>query len=193
MSQQTQDLLTPLELNFNKPLKKFEATKIVLTDTNYKPLASVLPTLDSTNKIIKLAPKWLAGTKYLLIINPGAATDSADNGLAKADTIRFTTKKESDYGKLTLHFNDIDLSKHPIIQFVQGEEIKESSPVTAKEWTKLLFTPGEYEIRILFDNNKNGKWDPGNYEKKIQPEKVISLAQKLSIRADWDNESEIKF
>ena len=76
---------------------------------------------------------------------------------------------------------------------MQGEEIKESSPVTAKEWIKLLFTPGEYEIRILFDNNKNGKWDPGNYEKKIQPEKVISLAQKLSIRADWDNESEIKF
>ena len=193
VSQQTQYLLTPLELNFNKPLKKFDATKIVLTDTNYKPIASALPTLDSTNKIITLASKWLAGTKYLLLIKPGAAIDSADNGLAKTDTIRFTTKKESDYGKLTLHFNDIDLSKHPIIQFVQGEEIKESSPVIAKEWTKLLFTPGEYEIRILFDNNKNGKWDPGNYEKKIQPEKVISLAQKLSIRADWDNESEIKF
>ena len=29
--------------------------------------------------------------------------------------------------------------------------------------------PGEYQIRILYDTNKNGKWDPGDYSKKLQP------------------------
>jgi hypothetical protein len=56
-----------------------------------------------------------------------------------------------------------------------------------------LFAPGEYELRIFFDTNNNGKWDPGSYAKKLQPEKTITLDSKLSIKANWDNEREIKF
>jgi hypothetical protein len=51
--------------------------------------------------------------------------------------------------------------------------------------------PAEYQIRILFDDNKDGVWTSGNYGKKLQPEKVVSLPKKISIRADWDNESDI--
>ena len=69
---------------------------------------------------------------------------------------------------------------------------KESYPLPVMEWSKKLFIPGEYEIRILFDDNNNGKWDPGNYSKKLQPEKVISLPKKLAIKANWDNERDIK-
>ena len=52
--------------------------------------------------------------------------------------------------------------------------------------------PGEYEIRILFDDNNNGKWDHGDYSKKLQPEKAITISQKLGVRANWDNERDIK-
>ena len=54
-----------------------------------------------------------------------------------------------------------------------------------------MFPPGEYGIRILYDTDKNGKWTPGNYTKKLQPEKAVTLPQKLSVRADWENEREI--
>ncbi len=189
---QQQDLLTALELSFNKPLKKFDPSKFILTDTNYKPLALATATLDSTRKNISFPVKWQAGTKYSLIVNASAVADSSDISLAKTDTLRFTTKKGADYGKLLLRFSNLDLSKNPVLQFVQFGEIKESSPVVANEWSKTLFPPGEYEIRILYDNNKNGKWDPGNYSKKLQPEKVIILPQKLGIKADWENERDIK-
>jgi len=33
--------------------------------------------------------------------------------------------------------------------------------------------PGEYQIRLLIDTNDNGRWDPGNYFKNIEPEKII--------------------
>ena len=52
-------------------------------------------------------------------------------------------------------------------------------------------TPAEYEVRILYDDNNNGQWDPGNYDKKIQPEKGLVLPQKISIKADWENERDI--
>ena len=189
---QNQELLDDLELNFNKPLKKFDAAKIKLTDTAYTIIPSAAVVIDSTRKKITLSVKWLEDTKYRLIINPAAIADSLGNTIPKADTIRFTTKKETDYGSIVLRFTNLDLSKHPVLQFVQGEEIKVSYPLTSSEWNKKLFKPGEYDIRILYDSNNNGKWDPGNYLKKIQPEKAITLPQKLSIRANWENERDIK-
>ena len=33
----------------------------------------------------------------------------------------------------------------------------------------------------LFDSNNNGKWDPGNYKQKIQPEQAITIDKKLNI------------
>ena len=187
-----QELLDDLELTFSKPLKKFDASKLILADTNYKPVTNAVFSLDSTRKKIKLAVKWQPETQYRLIVNNAAVADSAGNSMAKTDTIRFTTKKESDYGNLVLRFSNLDLSKHPVLLFVSNDEVKESYPLTGTEWRNKLFKPGEYDLRILLDDNNNGKWDPGNYSKKRQPEKVIALPQKLGIKANWDNERDIK-
>jgi hypothetical protein len=121
-----------------------------------------------------------------------AIIDSAGNRLTKTDTIRFTTKQQSDYGNVLLRFSNLNLAKHPVLVFVQGEEIKNSYPLTTSEWSNKFVNPGEYEIRILYDDNNNGKWDPGNYTEKRQPEKAITLAQKLAVKANWDNERDIK-
>jgi aspartate 1-decarboxylase len=190
--QQFQDLLSPLELSFNNPLKNFEPAKLILRDTNYKPVASTVWSIDSSRTKISLAVNWPEEMPYRLIVDTTAISDSANHHLVKLDTIRFTTKKQSDYGNVVLRFSNLDLTKHPVLQFLQGEVVKESYPLKSLEWKKKLMNPGEYEIRILFDDNNNGKWDPGNYANKLQPEKAITLAIKLAVRANWDNERDIK-
>lgn len=189
---QNQDLLRPFALNFNNPLKKFEADKLILRDSNYKPVPAASWTIDSSRTKITLAAKWQEATDYRIIIDTSAIIDSANLHLTKADTIRFTTKQQSDYGNVVLRFSNLDLAKHPVLQLVKNDVIEESYPLTAMQWSSKFVTPGEYEIRILYDDNKNGKWDPGNYSKKLQPEKVITLKDKLAIKADWDNERDIK-
>ena len=154
--------------------------------------AAVQISLDSTKKKLSLSTKWQEGSKYRLIINNAAVTDSAGNNLPKSDTIRFSTKKETDYGNVVLRFSNLDLSKHPVIQFVVGDEVKFAYPLTATEWSKKIFKPGEYELRILYDDNNNGKWDPGHYSKKVQPEKAITLPQKLNVKGNWDNEMDLR-
>ncbi|MFM2326495.1 MAG: hypothetical protein RIR31_697, partial [Bacteroidota bacterium] len=186
---QKQDLRESLVIDFNNAIKNFDTSKIILTDTNYIPINTFSFLLDS-NKII-LKTNWAEDFNYRLIVNKLAVRDSADSALAKTDTLRFKTKRESDYGNVVLRFNNIDFAKQPVLQFTQEGEVKESFLITGKEWRNKLFPPGEYEIRILYDNNNNGKWDPGNYLKKLQPEKVILLPKKLSVRENWDNESDI--
>lgn len=191
-SGQNQEIIKPLELNFNRPLKTINESGFVLTDTNYKAIPGLKVSPDSTRRQLSLQMQWAEQFPYRLIIRADAVTDTNGTTLAKADTIRFITKGSADYGRVVLRFSNLELNKNPVLQFVQGGEIKLTEAVTASEWTNKLFPPGEYDIRILYDDNKNGKWDPGNYSKKKQPEKVVQLTQKLSVRADWDNEQDIK-
>ncbi|MEO5891366.1 MAG: Ig-like domain-containing domain [Ferruginibacter sp.] len=191
LSNNEQDLLTDFVITVNRPLKTFDPQKIILTDTNYNKVGGTL-SIDSTQKNIHLKMPWKEDTHYRLILNKDAISDSAGIELTKADTLRFASKKESAYGNLLLRFSNLVTSKHPILQFVKGEDIYKSVPITSAQWNDKLFVPGEYELRILFDDNNNGKWDPGNYEKKIQPEKAITVDSKLTIKANWDNERDVK-
>ncbi len=186
-----QDLLEPLEISFNNPLKTIDSSKIYITDTLFKKITGIKYSTDSVAKKIFLDVKWKPEMPLVLIIDTSAVRDSVGNKIARNDTIRFTTKRVEDYGKLTLRFNDLDLSKSPVLQFLSGEKVKYSYSLVAKEWNSSMFTPGEYGIRVLYDTDKNGKWTPGSYTKKLQPEKAVTLPQKLSVRADWENEREI--
>ena len=42
-----------------------------------------------------------------------------------------------------------------------------------KEYTFRYLQPNEYKIRVIIDENNNGKWDVGNFYKKTESEKII--------------------
>jgi hypothetical protein len=46
--------------------------------------------------------------------------------------------------------------------------------------------PGSYQITIVFDDNKNGIWDPGNLELRKLPEEVLSTKEPIRIRANYE-------
>ena len=59
-------------------------------------------------------------------------------------------------------------------------------------FSKTMFFPSEYDLRILYDKNKNGIWDPGQFfGKRVQPEIVIPVERKISVKPAWQNEFEI--
>jgi hypothetical protein len=41
---------------------------------------------------------------------------------------------------------------------------------------------------VFCDENGNGRWDPGDYRLKRQPEKMFAFPRNISIRAYWDSE-----
>jgi hypothetical protein len=91
-----------------------------------------------------------------------------------------------------LRFVNLDLSKNPVLLFVQNDAIIHSHVITGREFNARMFRPGEYELRILYDENKNGVWDPGKFfGERRQPEKGITLPKRLTVRANFENEVDV--
>ena len=47
---------------------------------------------------------------------------------------------------------------------------------------------GEYQVKLIVDENKNNKWDNGDYHKNLQPERLIIYNDKINIQENWDND-----
>lgn len=183
-----QDLLSDLVFTSEHPLKKFDTSKLRLTDFAFQTIPNYSIKLDSTQKKITIASAWKEGTKYNLVIEKDFASDTLDNAILKTDTLSFTTKREADYGSIDLKVNNIDSLQHPIVFLSKNSRTYLKQPLEKNRYRIKLFEPGDYDVKILFDSNNNGKWDTGDYWKKLQPEKVVARKKPISIRANWDNE-----
>ena len=186
-----QDLLTSLTLVSEHPLKKYDTSKIRLTNKDFEPTVIYTIEPDTTGKQLTFVTKWTENTEYKLIIEKDFATDTLDHKVMKTDTLSFSTKKESEYGSLDIKLEQIDSTLHPIIFLKKESKIFLKQKLEQKRYRIKMIAPGEYTIEILYDLNNNGKWDTGDYWKKRQPERLISRKQTLQIKANWDNELSI--
>ena len=126
--------------------------------------------------------------RKMLLIEKDAFKDSSGYTLAKNDTINFQTASESEYGSIRLQFFKLDTSKNPVLQFVQNNLVVDSVALTSDIFYRKLFKPGDYDLRILYDTDKSMTWTPGDFELKKQPEIVIAIPRKITIKQNWDNE-----
>jgi hypothetical protein len=177
-----QDLLSNLVIKFPKPLAHFDSAKINLTDTNFHPITNYHIIPDTALTTFTLQYPWKEEQFFKLIIQKDAFTDSAGLTLAKNDTINFLTSSESMYGSIRLRFVNLELNRNPVLQLIQNNTIVDSVSLTQTEFYRRLYKPGDYDMRILYDSDKNLTWTPGNFTLKIR------IPHKLTIKQNWDNE-----
>lgn len=188
------DQLQEFSFTFPVPVKNFDSAKVSLFTDSFAKQQTITSFLrDTTNKKITLQTTWKPNTLYSLVVDKDFAEDTGSRKLLKSDTISFRTKKENEYGALKLKLKNLELDKNPVLQlFAADGKMVKSMVLVSADISLPLFAPGEYELRILFDDNKNGKWDPGSFfGKKQQPELVMPVERKLTVKANWDNEAEI--
>ena len=188
-----QDLLKPFEVYFRSaPLKEFDSTKIIFADEKLKPITNYRIIRDTSNTKLTIDYPWVENTGYTIIVDKDFATDTAGRKLLKSDTLEFRTRKQSEYGSIRLRFPNLDLSKNPVLQIVQNGAVITSHVFRSRDYYVKLYIPGEYDLRILYDDNKNGKWDRGQFfGTRKQPERVVPITRKLIVKANWDAEVDI--
>ncbi len=189
-----QDLLKPFEVYFRTaPIKEFDSTKIIFTDEKLKPIANYRIIRDTSNTKLTIDYPWVENTGYTIIVDKDFAADTAGRKLLKSDTLEFRTRRQSEYGAIRLRFPNLDLSRNPVLQIVQNGVVITSHIFQSREYYVKLFIPGEYDMRILYDENKNGIWDRGQFFEtpRKQPERVVPITRKLNVKANWDAEIDI--
>ena len=189
-----QDLLTDLTLSFETPVQFNDSFPILLCDTLNKPLDNFTVSIDTaTKKIVTIHYEWMESTSMHLIVPKKSIIDSNQNFIAKADTIKFITKSDADYGRALVRVSGYQNRVNPILLLTKENKVKYSYPIKQSLIPILKLPPGDYDLKILDDTNNNGIWDTGKFSKTIkqQPEIVKQLSDVLNIKANWENEVNI--
>ncbi len=163
------------------PLEQLDTFSIQLINT-------VLPDIK-----LRLHADWTEGKKYVLTFLPGALIDFFGRANDTLVTI-ITVARPEDFGSLNLQFSQIDSVQTYVLQLMKEDKVLKTiqidSSIVEHVWPRLV--PGTYELRIIEDENKNARWDPGNYLAKKQSERLTKLSLE-PIRAGWKGEKVIDF
>ena len=171
-------------ISANLPIERIEKSKISIL--NQDSLNIDFETkIDLTNNHYSFIFEKEEEQEYNINLLPGAITDFYEN---QNDTLMYKlkTRKYDDYGNLELNLIN---TKFPIItQLVlsTGEIKYEKYEENSSKINFEYIDPGKYYIRIIYDQDKNGKYSTGNYLRKIDPEKVIYYPEEIDVRSGWD-------
>ena len=126
-------------------------------------------------------------TDYKIQILDNAITDIYGE-TNDTTVLSFKTQAEDYYGVLSVHINNVH--EQVIVQLLNEEEkiLKQDFIESDQTIRYPYLTPKKYLLKAIIDRNGNGKWDTGNYLKKIQPERVIYFKSELNVRANWEIE-----
>jgi hypothetical protein len=136
-----------------------------------------LPLLEKSNYVLKIPAKTFCGINEL-------ENDSME--------VSFVTQEESFYGNLKLKM--LGVSSQTVLQFMNTKDEVLKTFSLSSDTTLIIpwLKPDKYRLKLFYDRNSNGKWDTGNYLKKLQPEKVLKYPREIQVRSNWDVETEWK-
>ena len=170
----------------NTPIATVDTTKIgFFLDSLPAPYQY---TLDSLGNKVDFEFAVEPNLRYSMFLLPGAITDFFG---IQNDSLNYNLSVGSyaDYGNLRLRLGGT--VKYPVVIQLTDETGEVKREQVASESRLFEFNnldPARYIIRVIFDENGNGKWDTGNYLQKIQPEKVSYYPDVIDVRANWELE-----
>ncbi|KPK87816.1 MAG: hypothetical protein AMS27_01465 [Bacteroides sp. SM23_62_1] len=184
------DIYKKIKITPDHPISFIDQTKIQLffrEDTNELPRDFKMIYDPRYLRNYCLEHTWEEGMNYRLFIEPGAFTDIY--GMVN-DTIdlSFNIQSLDHYSKIILMMEDVH--QQTIIQLLDDNERLIAEKIQDQDGSIEFpfLEPVKYKIKVIFDENRNGKWDTGRYLDKIQPEKVKYYSGTIELRANWDLE-----
>jgi len=187
------DVFDTLKVTFSEPVVDFDFDKIQIqqkVDTLWaeKKFPIVRDTLNP--RVFYVEHEWPYAHEYRIKIDSAAIFSIYGKWNDSLQT-QFKFNSEKEYGNLYVH---IIGGEGPGFGELldNSDRVVRRSPLADGEVDFEDMKPGSYYMRYIEDRNGNGKWDPGNYAEKRQPERVyyfpmaLTIAKYGSIEQDWD-------
>jgi len=174
------------------PIENFDQSQITLNEDSVATSDYTLQKDTGNYKLLNLKYRWRETSKYELILNEGALTDIYGDK-NKRLTKKFQINKLDNYSQLTVKLTVPDTAKAYVVELLsEDKKLIQSNPITKN--TSLVYKgilAAKYYIRIIYDENKNGKWDSGNVRLKRQPENIWLNEKLITLRPNWEAEEPV--
>jgi hypothetical protein len=135
----------------------------------------------------RIAHNWEPETSYTLEID-SAACINIYGITSKALESSFKTRAEDYYGSINLELNNV--TGDVLVQLLENTDKEEViREIKTHENGTVIFdflAPDKYKVKVIYDRNSNGKWDPGSYQDKFQPELVSYINEVIKVRSNWE-------
>jgi uncharacterized protein (DUF2141 family) len=173
-----------ISLTFNKPIDLVDTSLIkIKKDTTFLHLSKINLEPDSTNLKITLGNTFTFKDSLVFTFEKGAfmslTSDSSQPFKAK-----IKHKKEEDFG--TLGGTIICEEPYYLFQIIDNKGVVIDTKINPTKFYYTYLEPGNYELKIIIDKNKNGRWDPTDIDKDILPETIKYYKEKINLRANWE-------
>ncbi len=188
INKRTADVTKPLKVIFIKYPDTIKKNKIyVMRDSAGIDVEVTFTlrhdTLKKENLLIDIP--WKEDAVYTVRFMKAFAKDSMGND-ALPSKYTFRTKYDEDYGVLDIRLPEKYKDRKYLLLINNGEDTIYFKPIADTMVKMRKITPANYSMRIIVDENKNGKWDTGDLFEKRQPENVIPYKEGIPMKAGWD-------
>ena len=188
------DISSACQFSFDEPLLSVDTSAVTVSlkvDTLWVPVDRVFSRDSSNIRHYNLFAEWRPEQTYRVEAD-SAAFKGIYGGVSEMFTREISFKSLDEYAVLYVNVNGA--GDNGIIQLLDSRENVKMESCTSNGHCVFYFVkPGTYYMRLIIDENGNGKWDTGDFEKGIQPERVSYYHHSLDLRAlfeysqdDWD-------
>lgn len=187
------DVYKDINIEFDKPIENLEKKQLhlrELIDSTYKDLDFVLRRDTINPRKYTVQHKWKQGSQYKFAVDSAAIISYNGKWNDKLD-VGFKVKTEDLYGIISFYLTNVPDSVPAFIELLdKSDRVVRKAGVTLPKTSIPNLDPGIYYARIIIDANGNGKWDAGDYEKKLQPEMVYYYSKSVDLKAFWEMEED---
>jgi len=180
-------------LQFSQPVGKINLDKIRFKrDSISMPVKNAFFT-DSTRTILILGNKFDEGHNYKITF-PKGTFESIYHIRSDSAYTAYAIPDRRNYGSININVGD-SLNLPLIFQIVdadKGSIFYEKRLYKTETLDINYITPAKYQLRLVYDKNRNGYWDPLDMAHDIQPEEIVYYPDILNIKANWEL-NEMKF
>ena len=178
---------TDLIVTANYPLDNVDQSRVTLVEDSVE-VDDYKITRDKNDlKKFSISYKWKPDRFYDFSFSEAALIDIYGDK-NKLITKRVTLDKPDNYSTLTLKVTLPDTGKNYIVQLLNAGGFAAHTDYITKSQALVYknYPTGTYRVKIIYDTNRNGKWDTGNVKQKIQPEYIWLYKKDITLRANFD-------
>ena len=185
------EIYDTLRLTCTTPLAEIVADSIHLlerVDTVFKPIPFSIAYVDTLPMTFALLAELKPEGKYELRLDSAALHDIY--GISHvAAKYPLEVKALTDYSTLRVKVTPFDTRIRIQLLSAKDQVLRELPAVEEGAFFEYL-KPDTYYMRLYVDENEDGKWTTGSWDKKRQPEEVYYFPGKVQTKSNWDFEEE---